>query len=382
MSVSARLSSVPEFGLIDMNGRFYDPQLGRFLSPDPYVQDMTNPQNFNRYSYCLNNPLKYTDPSGMQLVIDNGAMPYNEFNDGIRKHAPTVPIHTRRGSNGGYGYGSYGYSSYGYNASAASYGINGTYNFLNSLEGSRSGYVFYDPSKIYDYISSGMSFKDWMNEQIKKANVFYMEDLICLLPEVTAIAHDRASQKRAAQEIWDKGHSTAFYSEDGSDIPTARDGNHGIATSRDGGGGCPAAISFGAASANNISNLVGTATSLCSYDARNLSKAQKLKLGYTAIEKIGKGVGVVGLALSAGMMAYDVLSGMADTHTFLDGVAIVAGGAALILGILEAAPMLVTGLAIGVTAYGFASALGFGDVVDDFTNHIGRKIIYGYEDDY
>ncbi|MCR5695554.1 MAG: hypothetical protein K6G73_01130 [Marinilabiliaceae bacterium] len=39
-------------------------------------------------------------------------------------------------------------------------------------------------------------------------------------------------------------------------------------------------------------------------------------------------------------------------------------------------------LAIGVTAYGFASALGFGDVVDDFTNHIGRKIIYGYEEDY
>lgn len=53
-----------QFGLIDMNGRFYDPVVGRFLSPDPYVQDPGNPQNFNRYSYCLNNPLKYTDPSG------------------------------------------------------------------------------------------------------------------------------------------------------------------------------------------------------------------------------------------------------------------------------------------------------------------------------
>lgn len=60
-----------EFGLIDMNGRFYDPRLGRFLSPDPYVQDASNPQNFNRYSYCLNNPLKYNDPSGefWHLVI-------------------------------------------------------------------------------------------------------------------------------------------------------------------------------------------------------------------------------------------------------------------------------------------------------------------------
>ena len=55
---------IDEIGLIDMNGRMYDPKLGRFLSPDPYVQSPTNPQNFNRYSYCLNNPLKYTDPSG------------------------------------------------------------------------------------------------------------------------------------------------------------------------------------------------------------------------------------------------------------------------------------------------------------------------------
>ena len=54
----------PQFGLIDMNGRFYDPLLGRFLSPDPYVQAPDNPQNYNRYSYCLNNPLKYTDPDG------------------------------------------------------------------------------------------------------------------------------------------------------------------------------------------------------------------------------------------------------------------------------------------------------------------------------
>ena len=52
------------FGLINMNGRVYDPDLGRFLSPDPYVQMPDNSQNFNRYSYALNNPLKYTDPSG------------------------------------------------------------------------------------------------------------------------------------------------------------------------------------------------------------------------------------------------------------------------------------------------------------------------------
>lgn len=52
------------FGIINMNARLYDPYLGRFLSPDPYVQEPNNTQSLNRYTYCLNNPLKYTDPSG------------------------------------------------------------------------------------------------------------------------------------------------------------------------------------------------------------------------------------------------------------------------------------------------------------------------------
>ena len=52
------------FGLINMNARLYDPLLGRFLSPDPYVQAPDFTQNFNRYSYALNNPLKYTDDTG------------------------------------------------------------------------------------------------------------------------------------------------------------------------------------------------------------------------------------------------------------------------------------------------------------------------------
>ena len=50
--------------LIHMNGRVYDPDLGRFLSPDPFIQSPANPQNFNRYTYVNNNPLSYTDPSG------------------------------------------------------------------------------------------------------------------------------------------------------------------------------------------------------------------------------------------------------------------------------------------------------------------------------
>ena len=51
-----------EFSLINMNGRVYDPLLGRFVSPDNYIQAPDYTQNFNRYSYCFNNPLVYTDP--------------------------------------------------------------------------------------------------------------------------------------------------------------------------------------------------------------------------------------------------------------------------------------------------------------------------------
>jgi RHS repeat-associated protein len=62
---------IEEFNLINMNGRVYDPLLGRFLSPDPYVQAPDFSQSFNRYAYCLNNPLKYTDPSGEVFGIDD-----------------------------------------------------------------------------------------------------------------------------------------------------------------------------------------------------------------------------------------------------------------------------------------------------------------------
>lgn len=50
--------------IIHMNGRIYDPTLGRFLQADPHIQAPKNSQSYNRYSYVLNNPLSYTDPSG------------------------------------------------------------------------------------------------------------------------------------------------------------------------------------------------------------------------------------------------------------------------------------------------------------------------------
>jgi len=51
--------------------RYYDWVLGRFISADTIVPNQFNPQSLNRYSYVLNNPLKYTDPTGhMQACAD------------------------------------------------------------------------------------------------------------------------------------------------------------------------------------------------------------------------------------------------------------------------------------------------------------------------
>ena len=68
-----------DFDIINMNGRLYDPMLGRFLSPDNFVQMPDNAQRYNRYSYCLNNPLKYTDPSGEAFVIDDATIAFTLF---------------------------------------------------------------------------------------------------------------------------------------------------------------------------------------------------------------------------------------------------------------------------------------------------------------
>lgn len=60
-----------DVGVIHMNGRLFDPRLGMFMQGDPFVQDPTNLQNFNRYGYCYNNPMTCTDPSGKLFGIDD-----------------------------------------------------------------------------------------------------------------------------------------------------------------------------------------------------------------------------------------------------------------------------------------------------------------------
>jgi len=75
--------------LIHMNGRLLDPKLGRVISPDPFVQAPLYSQNYNRYAYAFNNPLRYVDPSGF------GACDFFSFFCGIpnwlHEHSPGGP---------------------------------------------------------------------------------------------------------------------------------------------------------------------------------------------------------------------------------------------------------------------------------------------------
>ncbi|MFH2122369.1 MAG: RHS repeat-associated core domain-containing protein, partial [Pseudomonadota bacterium] len=69
-----------ETGLVYIGARYLDPETGRFLQPDPVgpvdpmtgkvnVEMLNNPQRLNRYAYGLNNPYRYIDPDGKDIVL-------------------------------------------------------------------------------------------------------------------------------------------------------------------------------------------------------------------------------------------------------------------------------------------------------------------------
>ena len=87
-------------GLYDYHARFYDPALGRFVSPDVLVPNPAAPQSLNRYAYVLNNPLRYTDPSGRALCEDADCeIRWRQRSDGsyqpIGLFPPGVPFDAR-----------------------------------------------------------------------------------------------------------------------------------------------------------------------------------------------------------------------------------------------------------------------------------------------
>ncbi len=162
---------IDAFDLINMNGRAYDPVVGAFLSPDPYVQAPDMPQNLNRYAYCVNNPLKYSDPSGEFITwsFSNGG-----FSIGFNLTPIGIPLGA--GINIGWGDGASlgGYGEVGYRVGGTGFGSGITvsqsldYNFKHSgwsTTTAEGAYASLGPfnaginfSQTYD-----MSSKQWSN---------------------------------------------------------------------------------------------------------------------------------------------------------------------------------------------------------------------------
>ena len=83
--------TVDALGVVHMNGRIYDPALARFLQADPFVQFPADVQSWNRYSYVLNNPLAYTDPSG-HFVFSLAALVAVSAQQGITWYAAAAIV--------------------------------------------------------------------------------------------------------------------------------------------------------------------------------------------------------------------------------------------------------------------------------------------------
>lgn len=103
-----------EVGLINMNGRIYDPAISRFLSPDPTIQAPNYLQAYNRYSYTMNNPLKLFDPTGFSSTECTPSDPYGTGSEDSNTN-----------------YGGYG-DNYAVGSSTSSWSTSNSFSSLNS----------------------------------------------------------------------------------------------------------------------------------------------------------------------------------------------------------------------------------------------------------
>ena len=151
---------LPLFGLINMNARLYDPVLGRFLSPDPYVQMLDYTQAFNRYSYCMNSPLCYVDENGEFIWFVIGAA--------VIGGAINVATHWKSIDNVWQGLGYFGVGAAAGAIGAATGGIAGGAGFIGGaiggfVGGATSGFTLGFGNTLMDGGSIGDAWRNGVN---------------------------------------------------------------------------------------------------------------------------------------------------------------------------------------------------------------------------
>lgn len=287
------------FGLIHMNGRIYDPHLGRILNPDPIIQEPLNIQNYNRYSYCLNNPLRYTDPSGYSLYKLYMDRVYGEGNYYYRGNGPKLlsfEDYMTSGTVGGAGNGSYGLPYQGHNGS-----------------GDRGFY--------YDYYSGR----------------YISTETGARLSDITHLVYSYGPNLPTIFRGVVFRDGSSWYTEDGPLQSGASSGdgdifNWGIPI-----GAAGTTISTGTEYAENrVRTSFKTGRSPVTW--RKLTPRQQAwrtanVLGRNAkFVKYAKGAGVIGTGISVGMAGYDIASGEGTTIDYFDvGVGTASIGAAIFL---------------------------------------------------
>ena len=138
------------FGLINMNGRCYDPMVSGFLSVDACLQDPTSAQGFNRYAYCAYNPLRYTDPTGWYMGPTDDNEGDGDGSDSGNSSAGVV-ITPDSFTDYGNGWCSVGYS---YNGVGGVYCWNNWERMFSNVSSTHGqGTTYSDPSYYYPTIS-------------------------------------------------------------------------------------------------------------------------------------------------------------------------------------------------------------------------------------
>jgi len=150
-----------DVGLINMNGRIYEPRLGLFMQIDPAIQDPTNLQNLNRYGYCYNNPMTCTDPTGQLSLFGHKILP-GLFNNNNARLVASIVAAYYLGPVGGW---SSGITSSALGQSAIAGFVSGAIasgNLKGAVQGAITAGAFYEVGSAFNgYMSESGAITDY-----------------------------------------------------------------------------------------------------------------------------------------------------------------------------------------------------------------------------
>jgi RHS repeat-associated protein len=329
-----------DFDLINMNGRIYDPVVSRFLSPDLLIQSANNLNSYNRYSYVLNNPLIFNDPSGYE----------------VEKPLRSDASNYIGGGNGG--------------------GSEPFFCWINR-----------PPSNSRLMLDYGPGFEDyfvWMEGPsggafVNKSDITYI-DFESFMADLRA--NNETANFTLGLELGYNGSIWVVGSSYGtkSSFAALNKNNYmdySVATVI----GRQAANSGDGISYNQRVSEISLGIEISAGLVETAGKTTALQLGngvkgVSAVSKIGRGAGTIGFVIAGVHAGYEYKTGNANTHTVIDLGVTALAATAVGVGVIVSSPIIITGAAIGGAAWGIYSLFGGGEAIDNKTNNWGRDQIF------